>query len=330
MAQYWNVLCIDNRRCTDRLGRLGKVFHIDPHILEYHMLRRRTVDYPEPRTPPVAPLERLPQLIKRRICAFLAPVDVDGLLCLILAVPHLAADGQAALNSHLSWAGKRIITLGDRADDVPQNVLTADEEECLLDPSKRTGYIIDTDAFGKLEEEVLAETYPRAHQFTILQPRVSIRRLVRPPLRPSKDAVLRNLTLKQYYRSSGDCLGGSCMRTPGMGGGAGSRQDRSHDRATLYSFGDRFGAGAICNHNCDCGRYKSRKVKTNYGLGQVLLIMTCWSSDPSTSFFVNWREDDVRGEWAGHRLDIVAPESVPADWEDVTEVVRAKMRRLCT
>ncbi|KAJ2771837.1 hypothetical protein IWQ56_001626 [Coemansia nantahalensis] len=98
--------------------------------------------------------------------------------------------------------------------------------------------------------------------------------------------VLRNLTLKQYYRDDSQC----------------NRQW--------------------------CGCCTDDNVNDNFGVGQVVLIMTCWSEDYSTSFHANWTADDVHGEWAGHRLDIVASEKVAADWEDVTDVVRAKLMRL--
>ncbi|KAJ2807771.1 hypothetical protein H4R21_000348 [Coemansia helicoidea] len=303
MGQYWHVLCIDNRQSTGHLGKLGEVFYSDPHILEDELLRYRPVDHPVPDSPPVAPLERLPPLIKRRICAFLAAVDVDGLLCVILAIPHMAADGQAALSSHLSWAGKRIITLGDYAEDLPQNLLTADEEKRLLNRGDRSSYVLDVDVFDKRCMSDLSKAYPRAHRFTAtrdllllfmrIQNRlrrrssVSLERVVRPPPSRPANAVLRNLTLKQYYRSDSHCCSQFCGR---------------------------------CKNNKD--------DDASFGLGQVVLIMTCWSQDTSTAFHADWTVDDVHGEWAGHRLDIAALENVPADWEDVTETVRAKLMRL--
>ncbi|KAJ2798971.1 hypothetical protein H4R21_003716 [Coemansia helicoidea] len=332
MGQYWDLLCIDNRLRTGQLGKLGEVFNTDPHILEYDLLRHRPVDHPAPTTQPVAPLERLPQLIKRKICAFLAPVDVDGLLCLILATPHLAADGQAALTSRMSWAGKRIITLGNYAESVPRNLLTADEEKCLLDSDSGSGWEINVEAFDKLWKSAMSETYPRAHQFATQQPHVSIRRLVRPHIPQPRDAVLRNLTLKQYYRSSGCCPGGWCKRNLDPCIGLPKWQKGylglSDGRAPLNNHGNRFGVGTRCSHHCECGHFKDGRDNTNFGLGQVVLIMTCWSGDSSTSFYANWSLDDVHGEWAGHRLDIVAPEEVPAGWEDVTDAVRAKLMKL--
>ncbi|KAJ2802307.1 hypothetical protein H4R21_002468 [Coemansia helicoidea] len=294
MGQYWNMFCIDNRQATGDLGKLGVVFYTNPHIAERKLLSRRAVHHPKPATRPVAPLERLPPHIKRRICAFLAAADVDGLLCTILAVPHLAADGRVALNRHISWAGKRIITLGDYADCVPKNLLTAEEESCLLDPTKRTNSIIDEDKFIDGKGAVMSRTYPRAHRYATLHPRSywymkpcnAVEQQFQADISWPDNAVLRNLTLKQYYRGDGRCQRKCC-----------------HDR-------------------------KVGGLDTNFGLGQVMLIMTCWSDDTSTSFSGDWTEDDVHGEWAGHRLDIVALTRVPADWEDVTDAVKAKLMRL--
>ncbi|KAJ2767997.1 hypothetical protein IWQ56_003111, partial [Coemansia nantahalensis] len=217
----WNVFCLDPRRRTGDLGELGEVFYANPHILEYELLRHRPVNRPAPATPPVAPLECLPPHMKRKICSCLAKVDVDGLLCLILAVPHLAADGRATLSRVMSWAGKRIITLGKYADDVPENLLTEEEDEELYINFPEKNYVINEHSFVLLLGEATSEFYPKTHRF--LEARhmtarlrtddsswlhFSLKCLIRPPITQPTDAVLRNLTLKQYYRSSGYCPGG--------------------------------------------------------------------------------------------------------------------------
>ncbi|KAJ2709821.1 hypothetical protein H4R19_004051, partial [Coemansia spiralis] len=106
------------------------------------------------------------------------------------------------------------------------------------------------------------------------------------------NAVLRNLTLKQYYKG-GDCY-------------------------TVYY--------------CNCGTSKGSKGSdvddandVEFGLGQVVFIMTCWADGPSASYRGYWTRRDVYGEWAGHRLDIVAAEAVNPDWEDVTVAVNEKL-----
>ncbi|KAJ2806014.1 hypothetical protein H4R21_001042 [Coemansia helicoidea] len=152
--------------------------------------------------------------------------------------------------------------------------------------------------------------------------------LVRPPVRQPRDAVLRNLTLKQYYRSSGYCPGEWCERSQERRSGTGACQGVGVGPGMSNGYGSGMGSGRGCGCGCECGRIENGKDNTNFGLGQVVLIMTCWSKEASTSFYAEWTDDDVHGKWAGHRLDIVAPDMVPADWEDVTEAVRTRLIRL--
>ncbi|KAJ2802764.1 hypothetical protein H4R21_002297 [Coemansia helicoidea] len=197
----------------------------------------------------------------------------------------------------MPWAGKRIVTLGSGAEDLPQNLLTAAEERCLLDPSRRTGYIVNGWAFSDPWESALSETYPRAHGYITrclwsghgVWSQISVEARARGRPAPPENAVLCNLTLKQYYWSDGHCRGCKC---------------------------------------CSCKDSQGSRDTTKFGLGQVVPIMTCWSHNPSTGFRTRWTQNDVRGKWAGHRLGIVARDSVPADWEDVTEAVRATLIRL--
>ncbi|KAJ2713906.1 hypothetical protein H4R19_002013 [Coemansia spiralis] len=119
--------------------------------------------------------------------------------------------------------------------------------------------------------------------------------LLAPSIKRPDNAVLRNLTLKQYYRG-GDCY--------------------------VLS-------------RCNCGTSKSSKGgnvddanDVEFGLGQVVFIMTSWSDDPSASYRGYSSHDEVHGEWAGHRLDIVDAKAVNPDWEDVTVAVKKKLMRL--
>ncbi|KAJ2769927.1 hypothetical protein IWQ56_002360, partial [Coemansia nantahalensis] len=177
---------------------------------------------------------------------------------------------------------------------LPKNLLTANEEKSILDPSKRTGYVIDMEKPVDPDDAAVRKTYPRARQYPTLgldyRGRAVLYNEVLRQFRAytlwPDNAVLRNLTLKQHYRSDSRCHGEYCS-------------------------------------NCEAG-----VLGSNFSLGQVVLIMTCWSDDTSTWFNVDWTEDDVHGEWAGHRLDIVALKRVPADWEDVTDAVKAKLMRL--
>ncbi|KAJ2711335.1 hypothetical protein H4R19_003300 [Coemansia spiralis] len=288
---------------SGHIGKLAEAFYSFPHHIEYELFRGQVASHPFlaslPAPPPTAPLELLPSLIKHRICTLLAAIDLDGLLCVIVAVPHMAAEGQVALNSAMTWAGKRIINLGESVDDLPQNLLTKDEERLLLGGKKEDTWTLNTSKFARDPRNNTSKVFARAMDY-IWASQTSTRPLpynlahdlIAPSIKRPDNAVLRNLTLKQYYR------GGNCY--------------------TLFR----------CNCGTSNGRKDSDVDDVEFGLGQVVFIMTCWSDNPSTSFHADWTDDDVRGEWAGHRLDIVAAEAVNPDWEDVTVAVKEKLMRL--
>ncbi|KAJ2715625.1 hypothetical protein H4R19_001093 [Coemansia spiralis] len=218
-----------------------------------------------------------------------------------MAVPHMAAEGQAVLNSIMTWAGRRIIHLGGCAHSLPQNLLTKDEERLRLDVIYEDPWILDTRKFIDIEKKRRYKLYARAMDYIRASKRHTrplpfdlAHDLLAPTIKRPANAVLRNLTLKQYYRG-GDC--------------------------TAFYY-------------CDCGKSKGSKNGNvddgddiEYGLGQVVLIMTCWTDGPSGYFRGNWTLEDDHGEWAGHRLDIVAPEVVNPDWEDVTAAAKEKLMR---
>ncbi|KAL2801895.1 hypothetical protein BJX63DRAFT_416228 [Aspergillus granulosus] len=52
-------------------------------------------------------------------------------------------------------------------------------------------------------------------------------------------------------------------------------------------------------------------------LGHVALLKICWSSDPSA--YVQGEESLTRGEWVGHRFDVVPLRTVEPDWIDQTQ-----------
>ncbi|KAJ2682664.1 hypothetical protein H4R19_007095, partial [Coemansia spiralis] len=165
---------------------------------------------------PSAALDLLPSLIKYRICAYLGAEDLDGLLCVILSVPHLAVAGQDALSRRLSWAGKRFICIGDYAYELPPKLTAADKERwCRPDEDYATddedNLVLDSSQFAYPHELAKASTYRRAMRYLKAKQAgpdggvglPTIEQLVKPTLPQLKDPVLRNLTLKQYYRGQG-------------------------------------------------------------------------------------------------------------------------------
>ncbi|KAJ2801427.1 hypothetical protein H4R21_002797 [Coemansia helicoidea] len=222
MGQYWWIMCLDNEQSTGMYGRLYFALSEAPKYLEYWMRQRPVSARQLPASRPTAALELLPSHIKYRICGYLGAADLDGLVCAILSVPHLAAVGQDALNRRLSWAGKRMICVGDYAYELMPNLTAADKKRWCT-PAEYVGansgrLEFNANGFADPKELSRPTSYPRAQKYVADRQSgtgggvelPTIERLVNPRLPPLKDPVLRNLTRKQYYRGEG--VGGNKCR----------------------------------------------------------------------------------------------------------------------
>ncbi|KAJ2347821.1 hypothetical protein GGF43_004674 [Coemansia sp. RSA 2618] len=61
-------------------------------------------------------------------------------------------------------------------------------------------------------------------------------------------------------------------------------------------------------------------MESKVGLGVVLILQMCWSTDPSMSLN-DQDEGQEQGPWAGHRFDITWDDQVDESWTDVSEDV---------
>ncbi|KAJ1882927.1 hypothetical protein LPJ57_000528 [Coemansia sp. RSA 486] len=70
---------------------------------------------------------------------------------------------------------------------------------------------------------------------------------------------------------------------------------------------------------------RASSIPDKHGLnfGHIVLLQTCWSTDPSVT--INCEEVLNRGPWAGHRLEITTIDCIDKDAKDVSEEVVNKV-----
>ncbi|KAJ3763017.1 hypothetical protein EV360DRAFT_78796 [Lentinula raphanica] len=158
MGQYWQIISIDNKETLGHLGKLGEVFwspsstvisYIRAPVVpsRYKPITRSLEEKPEVQslaskwsqsvTTPTAPLLALPVELLMIIIEDLGKDYLD-LLCFALSCTLLwEITGQTRCDSLCSqlrkesWAGSRIILLGDNAGTLPKSMLTDEELEEL-------------------------------------------------------------------------------------------------------------------------------------------------------------------------------------------------------
>ncbi|KAJ3712761.1 hypothetical protein DFJ43DRAFT_50582 [Lentinula guzmanii] len=153
MGQYWKLINIDNQQTTGYIGNLGEIFWyknsvittlliapvIPPHFKSKPAVSKaRILEVQNDSTVPTATLLTLPSEILHCIAEELMD-DYLALICFSLTcvtmweLTHPVR--YRVLESELknkSWAGGRIILLGDYARGLPKGMLTAEEIEQLI------------------------------------------------------------------------------------------------------------------------------------------------------------------------------------------------------
>ena len=207
----------------------------------------------------------------------------------------------------MSWAGDRIVCVGDYLDytDIPEGVLTTEELEELtalneaLDDRYFGGYGLTYLCNKKLRKDdfdpqSLVRNFLCGYQDRIPQwGHNKLRSLTR--LRYRKPDVLRNISKRQYVR-----------------------------RAALLEMRQ------TCPNHWQFRHFQFKHVD----LGHVVFSRFCWSTDSCVS--MRYNGPIYRGVWAGDRFDITSADALEErdengqqiEWVDVTEEVLEEMRHI--
>ncbi|EIW75276.1 hypothetical protein CONPUDRAFT_169653 [Coniophora puteana RWD-64-598 SS2] len=302
MGQYWMFLNID-RREEKSYGKLGEFF--SDGRTGRNIAARLCQLRPLPKIPRIQSddagitdtesVERgLLSLPDEIICHIINDIEsLEDFVCFAatchrcwdICIPFL----EKCIRS-LSWAGCRIIGLGDYVghDDLPPDILTEDEQAELATakPGKYGPVSLYSYARTYYGEAVLCS---RLEDFTdgLLSDLIQ-RGLVGAPFvaiktmcTPFEPTVLRNLSKKLYVRA--DTIDALNEELP--------------QREWFW------------DHKA-------------YSLGDALVSRICWSSDPSCSMRAHCK-DITRGPWAGDAFDITSMEEFQKQ-EDFSQWVDAK------
>ncbi|KAJ6514214.1 hypothetical protein C8R47DRAFT_567686 [Mycena vitilis] len=353
MGQYWKIVDLDKRHTSGGGCKLGEFFFdgTSAESLESRLWPPKIVsdveaaiprlipggrygpdDTPDdthgpalyfPKTAPrpsldAAVLVNLPAEIAHEIFSYLS--DIYDLLCLSAACQVLWEIGREHVYRHISaivarysWAGDRIICVGDclASDDIPEALLTASERAELLycEPEERDhedeedeenseralyrtlyGYPFQEAArrlnrgpliqFGIFERFGQWASIRSSRDMHVIMDLFNGQKFILQP--PKVIRILRNLSRRQYVRESE--LVDLTVRCPGV------------------------------------------------GLGNIVLSRICLSSDDSIA--MRYDGGIHRGAWAGDRLDIVAAEWLTElgedpSWTDVTKEAVEEMENIC-
>ncbi|KZO92453.1 hypothetical protein CALVIDRAFT_540916 [Calocera viscosa TUFC12733] len=255
------------------------------------------------------PLFRLPSELLRAIGEEVLCRGLIDLISFAATCHHLwdvFAPIFAAWAMKMTWAGCRIICLGDYMRDLPGDLLLSDTQRAeLFECGTQHAHSIRSDVAEEERTPSTLYAFAEKHYWSDLDVRVLLRRSIwrrgltgAPKIAVqtmyaarnlrSMRLVLRNLTKKLYVRSRAvDDLNGQLFE---------------QDEEAGITSDDEYG----------------------YCLGDALMSRICWSSDPSCSMW-GQPEDLTRGPWAGDRFDVITVEEFDKEdkdqWQDASEDV---------
>lgn len=219
--------------------------------------------------------------------------ELHDALCFGLANSRLLAIGQHHIKklmlNRISWAGKRIICIGDYAQDVPEGMLSDKEIE-------------DFKSMMVKEPEDETQDDDTLNLYDL-------------PYRPARWPVEQFATPLSWGEFWGDEADGVDRINHRI------IQQPSYDSESSWVLCNLSKYEFV---NYDDIRELGRKAKGDIGIGRVVLSRICWSTDPSVG--MSYEGGIHRGVWAGDRFESTTIDRMRApkagqEWKDVTSEV---------
>ncbi|KAH7868920.1 uncharacterized protein C8R40DRAFT_1132690 [Lentinula edodes] len=313
MGQYWKIINIDNRESTGIIGNLGEFFWYFNNFVTYLMAPNIPCSYKSSLMPPKEKSQKtknnsrtilltLPTELLLTIAEDLVEDYLD-LICLSLTCTTIWEVTEKirfrSLHAKLktrTWAGGRIILLGDYARTLPEGVLTVEDMKQL----RLTEYD-DDDELGTGLFEYYKFPKPKSNISLLNEERVQSNRALRNELRQYS---YREVFSRWIHLDLDDFL---LARTEG-------------DRWMVRNFTKR--------------QYVIKSNSRN--LPQILYCLIGCSQDPTISMegSDSLLYGIIEGKWAGDRVDITLASihekerEDSSDWEEITTRVKAMLEEL--
>ncbi|KAJ3769549.1 hypothetical protein FB446DRAFT_747471 [Lentinula raphanica] len=322
MGQYWNLISIDNCQSTGHLGKFGEFFWYSSPILVPYLIAPVVPSTYKPESSCHETSAKINKLVSKlqsntTSAALLAlPVelliiiaedlgkDYLHLLCFSLTCTLLwEVTGQSRYRSlcskleHDSWAGSRIILLGDYAGSLPETVLTEqDKEKFTLDE-------VSCDELGTAFYHIAYRYFPE-------------------PLSPRTDFIFNDIRVKENRDLWEELLEAVCYDQTRF---RRWMEPRRSEFMPVPQPGDRW-----MLRNLSKREYVT--LAWTRDMDQVIYTLIARSDDPSVSM----RGGDwlVKGPWAGDRIDITLVSAHEkengdeGDWKEITAGVVSKLKAL--
>ncbi|KZV84190.1 hypothetical protein EXIGLDRAFT_842415 [Exidia glandulosa HHB12029] len=231
--------------------------------------------------------------------------------------------------SYGSWNGDRVIIFGDyaRFDDLPDGIFTAEEQKFIddaLDVAHRTEdttmTVYDSFVHGRCVEPEDPLSYSRP-----------VHNLLRQEVLDEQSAY--------YVRAARSRRNGTASID------ASEREWEYRDPSEILRRGINFDTDAyrledMVLRNLTTKEYvrgesfaqsladaEAENWFIDWDIGDILALRICWSSDSSAA--LSYDRGITRGQWAGHRFDIVSKDALPHDadgnvlpeWTDVSDEI---------
>ncbi|KAJ3821963.1 hypothetical protein F5880DRAFT_1661341 [Lentinula raphanica] len=175
-GQFWNIISIDKKQSTDDLGLLGKFFW-DPHpILLYYLIAPTMPSTSKPENSHCGKDSKSQEMVSK----VRSNATSLHLLCFSLTCTLLwEVTGQTRYRSlysklkHESWAGSRVILLGDYLETLPEGLLT-EEDIKYLQEIKPERDVLDDPKSGRAFYNAVLGYYrvlPPPERFLVLDDR---------------------------------------------------------------------------------------------------------------------------------------------------------------
>ncbi|OSC97974.1 hypothetical protein PYCCODRAFT_1480983 [Trametes coccinea BRFM310] len=313
MGQYWYLLNLDRRERAygAKLGewypsedyrwleqRL-KIPRLSPNIDRWIAQGKRAVQR--------GSLLKLPNEMIDEIFTELRVEDPVSMVCFAVACKELLSLGKPHAYKLMkaecrSWINHRLICVGDYGSNLPQGLLTAEEEAAIEGMREDDEYPPTLYSLAAATFDSHLDAFDDAFRFAWFES-------------PQYDIMCHESIRRQTPTQKNDWRMITSLLSP------------AYDQ----------GPAVLCNMSKgECVRQDALNLPAGISLGHVLVSQICCSDDPSCSMVVgeDFEKNFERGRWVGDRFCIATVSTMPkltggAEWKDVTCEVHELLCHLC-
>jgi hypothetical protein len=290
MGQYWNIVCMDKRQASGHLGKMGELLYRDAPDWLVNLLT----------TCKFAKLKLAPLPVK--------PTDVY-LTKLVSSIEALPPEILDKICSFLPTTDDVLcfgLTCYQFLEIGRQNIIKREKTEIAPWAGKRIICIGD-----------YARDYPESFLTQQERDEISEENMYHYVCDFFEKPVIYAQMWAYNYKRTYNYVKNSNLD-------ANILEKLTHNIKPIYAKNSEYILRNLSTKEYVCANKIPKPAM--FGLGHILIIQTCWSSDPSIS--MNYNDDITRGPWAGNRFDITTIENIDINWKDVSRETITKTKNI--